>query len=70
MTSLVDRDPGDEHNVDDCCAAFEWRMRQLRRMGFEIPRAVELAENRVDIHEIRDLIRRGCPADLAAQIIE
>jgi hypothetical protein len=49
-------------------AVHVWRANQLRRLG--VPR--DLAErfaDLVDWHAIADLVRRGCPARLALDIV-
>jgi hypothetical protein len=45
-----------------------WRAEQLRRLGLTGPLSVVLAEQ-VDWHELADLLGRGCPLDLALEII-
>ena len=71
MAALADRDPGDETTVaqrDD--AVVEWRYRQALRLGYSDSVARMIAYGRVDIHELRDLRRRGCPPYLALRIAE
>jgi hypothetical protein len=48
---------------------FEWRFLQLARDGFPIASALRLAASPVDIHEAARLLARGCPPDLALQIL-
>ncbi len=46
-----------------------WRRDQLTGVGFTLPLASRLAcDERWDIHALIELVERGCPADLAAQI--
>jgi len=47
-----------------------WRAEELERAGYE-PTAASLlaARNDVDLHYAIDLLRNGCAADLALQIL-
>jgi hypothetical protein len=47
-----------------------WRADELMRAGFDPAAAVELAVCLdVDLHSAIGLLERGCPADLAVQIL-
>jgi hypothetical protein len=47
-----------------------WRAEELVRAGYDGNNALMLAlERRVDLHAAVDLVRRGCPPDLAARIL-
>ena len=47
-----------------------WRAEELMRAGFEPSAAVALAASlEVDLHSAIGLLERGCPADLAVQIL-
>ena len=47
-----------------------WRACELMRAGYEPVMAAELAEhNEIDLHVALELIERGCPQELAAQIL-
>jgi hypothetical protein len=47
-----------------------WRAEELMRAGFDPAAAVELAAClNVDLHSAIGLVERGCPADLAVQIL-
>jgi hypothetical protein len=47
-----------------------WRAEELERAGFAPDTAVILAGRLdVDLHVAVDLLERGCPADLAAEIL-
>jgi hypothetical protein len=47
-----------------------WRLEELERAGFENRLAVELASrSEVDLHAAIELVQRGCPPHLAAQIL-
>ena len=45
-----------------------WRVTQLVRLGLDWPAAEEAAES-VDWHEVARLVARGCPPDLAVEIL-
>ncbi len=46
-----------------------WRAHALERAGFEQAAAAELAgRHYVDVHVAADLLRKGCPPDLALRI--
>ena len=47
-----------------------WRAQRLRQAGFPRDLAEWLAtEDRVDLHELLELVDRGCPPHLAARIL-
>jgi hypothetical protein len=47
-----------------------WRRTRLLEAGFEFDLATSLArEPSVDLHEVLDLVDRGCPPHLAARIV-
>jgi hypothetical protein len=47
-----------------------WRIARLRSAGCSTPLAHSLAhDTRYDLHELLELIDRGCPAELAARIL-
>ena len=47
-----------------------WRTAELMRVGFPGDDAVALAARTdVDLHEAIELVRRGCPPDLAVRIL-
>ncbi len=49
---------------------FGWRYGELRRTGFDERLAYKLAlRTDVDLHRATDLVRRGCPPAVAAQIL-
>jgi hypothetical protein len=48
----------------------DWRREQLRRAGFPDSLAARgAAERRMDLHELIELVDRGCPPDLALRIL-
>ena len=48
-----------------------WRFRRLLDAGLDYPQAAHLAAlPGVDLHELLNLIDRGCPAHLAARILD
>lgn len=49
---------------------LSWRIECLRDAGFEPPLARLLAlDGRYDLHELLDLLDRGCPRELAVRIL-
>jgi ribose 1,5-bisphosphokinase PhnN len=57
----------DRHANEDVLV-LRWRAEQLRRFGLPSLLALALAPE-VDWHELADLHRRGCPLDLALEIV-
>jgi hypothetical protein len=48
----------------------EWRRARLIHAGFAPELATRLGwDGRVDIHDLLELVDRGCPPDLAARIM-
>jgi hypothetical protein len=51
-------------------AVMSWRGGQLRASGFGPALAASLAADvHVDLHELIELVERGCPPPLAARIV-
>lgn len=47
-----------------------WRRDQLVASGFPLPLASRVArDSHYDIHELIELVERGCPAELAVRIV-
>ena len=62
------------HDIDTVETETErverWRTAELMRVGFPGDDAVALAARTdVDLHEAIQLIKRGCPPDLAVRIL-
>jgi hypothetical protein len=48
----------------------DWRRAELRRAGYEETAARKLAERLdIDLHRATELLRSGCPAELALRIL-
>ena len=48
----------------------QWRARSLVRAGYDMEAAAVLAaSHEVDLHLATSLVERGCPVDLALQIL-
>jgi hypothetical protein len=48
----------------------QWRAEELERAGYPVRAAAELAARHdVDLHLAVDLLRQGCPAGVALQIL-
>ncbi|HEY1514786.1 MAG TPA: hypothetical protein VGF91_00105 [Solirubrobacteraceae bacterium] len=60
----------DRTRSDDRTEWVRWRAQRLRKAGFPADLAQRLAqEDRLDLHELLELVDRGCPPELAARII-
>ena len=47
-----------------------WRRHVLRQAGFETALARQLAANaEIDLHDVLELVDRGCPPELTARIL-
>jgi hypothetical protein len=47
-----------------------WRREQLTDTGFGLPLAAEVAKDtRYDLHELIELVERGCDPELAVRIL-
>ena len=53
---------------DDELLVHEWRVTQLKRLGIPDPLA-DAAADHVDWHQVANLVRRGCPPQLALRIV-
>jgi hypothetical protein len=48
----------------------QWRAEELERAGYEARAAATIAARHdIDLHRASDLLRQGCPAELALQIL-
>ncbi len=48
----------------------QWRVHSLSRVGYDLESATVLAaSHEVDLHRAMRLLERGCPIDLALQIL-
>jgi hypothetical protein len=48
----------------------QWRAEELERAGYPVRAAAKLAARHdVDLHLAVDLLRQGCPAEVALQIL-
>ena len=56
--------------VDETAEVLAWRFDALCRTGYDLDAAAVIAANvEVDLHDAVDLVRRGCPPELAARIL-
>jgi hypothetical protein len=54
----------------DAADVIRWRLSQLTRSGYPLEQAVALATRLdVDLHRASDLVARGCPPELAVEIL-
>ena len=48
----------------------QWRAQSLARVGYDLESAAVLAaSHEIDLHYAMSLVERGCPVDLALQIL-
>jgi hypothetical protein len=55
---------------DEVQRVLQWRITRLQRAGYDEESAVRLARAPVDLHTAIDLLERGCPPELAVQILD
>lgn len=61
---------GSEETPDENYDVSAWRYEQLRLMGFNQAVATSMAiDPTLDIGALRELLRHGCPLDLAERIV-
>jgi hypothetical protein len=58
----------DQDQDQDQDPVHQWRVTQLKRLGIPAPLA-EADADKIDWHQIADLVQRGCPPRLALRII-
>ena len=58
-----DVDPRDPRRVE------HWRRDYARSLGFDETAAALVAGTRIDLHEIEALTERGCPPELALELL-
>jgi hypothetical protein len=63
--------PAAETRFFDENAVIEaWRVEELERAGYPPPSAAEIAvRHDIDLHRAVDLLRVGCPVELALRIV-
>jgi hypothetical protein len=57
-----------EDTDEETAAVHAWRVAQLTRLGLSCHVAAAVAD-RVDWHDVAELVRRGCPPALAVAIV-
>ena len=68
MTMEGHLDTSRRHDVSHEVAS--WRRNILVRAGFDTDFAEELARDaRIDLHDLLELVDRGCPPELATRIV-
>jgi hypothetical protein len=63
MTEIVEYGPSDRDKV------ASWRLHQLIEAGYPVDIAARLADSDVDLHRAVALLRQGCDARVAAEIL-
>jgi hypothetical protein len=63
MTEIV------EHGQSDRDKVASWRLHQLIEAGYPVHLAERIADSDTDLHRAIELIRIGCDAKVAAEIL-
>jgi hypothetical protein len=63
MTEIV------EYNQSDREKVASWRLHQLIEAGYPVHLAERLAHSDADLHRAIELVRQGCAAQVAAEIL-
>ena len=63
MTEIVEQEHSDRDKV------ASWRLHQLIEAGYPVHLAERLAHSDADLHRAVELIRSGCDARVAAEIL-
>jgi hypothetical protein len=63
MTQVVESDYSERVKIES------WRLHVLIEAGYPLPLAERLAHSSVDLHQAVDLVRAGCAAELATEIL-
>jgi hypothetical protein len=59
-----------EREKDERSKVESWRLHVLMEAGYPLPLAERIAQSEADLHEAVELVgRRGCSAEVAAQIL-
>ena len=61
-----DAERSENHELDQ---VGSWRFACARKLGYDELQALLLAESRADLHELADLVSKGCPLDVASKIV-
>ena len=59
----------DREREDLETAVRTWRFEQFVRLGFTTELSSTLAQSRVDLSQVRRLIKSGCPPETASRIV-
>lgn len=68
MSSYTVTEPPLQENAAESGIVHAWRVSQLIRLGLAGPVAEAVAD-KIDWHDVANLVRRGCPAALAIAIV-
>jgi hypothetical protein len=55
--------------LDHELEVIRWRTQRLHKIGYELREAARLVLSRIDIHELEQLVGRGCPLEIAVRIV-
>jgi hypothetical protein len=56
-------------NENEPAKVESWRLHTLLEAGYPVPLAERLAGSDVDLHDAVELLRRGCEATVAVEIL-
>jgi hypothetical protein len=68
MNPILRSDAELHESPNDDALIHAWHVEQLQRLGLPRLLAVKFAE-RVDWHDLAELVARGCPPELALEIV-
>ena len=63
------KEPGEELG-EEARQVFEWRRDELREMGYTQHDAVEIAYSKIDLNDLRTLVKRGATLAQAWRILK
>ena len=61
--------PAELERDADAALVLSWRYEVLFRAGYSRDEAFQLARDKADLHKATELLERGCPAELALDIL-
>ena len=64
----IDTADGDLGHLDEELTVVLWRTERLVALGYELREGAVLAFSHLDVHELENLIAKGCPPAIAVQI--
>lgn len=63
--AVLEQPPGrDDHGL-----VRSWRIVRFINIGIPVDTAIDLADSRLDAHDVENLLERGCPLPTALEIL-